>query len=119
VVVGHNLMMVPKEWRQIISQTALVSWLPRRPLYQPDASVVCFDHHHPLVNSTLFKCHNKSPPRSSRVCVGHRSSLLLADPETLELQAQYSNYKETLQAIAQKIGDVETEAEEHKYVCLT
>ena len=33
-----------------------------------------------------------------------------------ELQAQYSNYKETLQAIAQKIGDVETEAEEHKYV---
>jgi prefoldin subunit 2 len=31
-----------------------------------------------------------------------------------ELQAQYSNYKETLQAIAQKIGDVETEAEEHK-----
>ncbi|KAI4744006.1 hypothetical protein E4T50_05577 [Aureobasidium sp. EXF-12298] len=33
-----------------------------------------------------------------------------------ELQAQYSNYKETLQAIAQKIGDVETEAEEHKLV---
>ena len=33
-----------------------------------------------------------------------------------ELQAQYSNYKETLQAIAQKIGDVEQEAEEHKSV---
>ncbi|KAI4788564.1 hypothetical protein E4T44_13444 [Aureobasidium sp. EXF-8845] len=36
-----------------------------------------------------------------------------------ELQAQYSNYKETLQAIAQKIGDVETEAEEHKLVLET
>lgn len=32
----------------------------------------------------------------------------------LELQTQYSNYKDTLQAIAQKIGDVEQEAEEHK-----
>ena len=31
-----------------------------------------------------------------------------------ELQVQYSNYKETLQAIAQKIGDVEQETEEHK-----
>ncbi|KAL1311680.1 hypothetical protein AAFC00_001784 [Neodothiora populina] len=33
-----------------------------------------------------------------------------------ELQAQYTNYKETLQAIAQKIGDVEQETEEHKLV---
>ncbi|EMC95485.1 hypothetical protein BAUCODRAFT_543201 [Baudoinia panamericana UAMH 10762] len=33
-----------------------------------------------------------------------------------DLQIQYSNYKETLQAIAQKIGDVEQEAEEHKLV---
>lgn len=31
-----------------------------------------------------------------------------------ELQVQYSNYKETLQAIAQKIGDIEQEVEEHK-----
>ncbi|RMY71422.1 hypothetical protein D0863_05173 [Hortaea werneckii] len=31
-----------------------------------------------------------------------------------ELQVQYSNYKDTLQAIAQKIGDVEQEGEEHK-----
>lgn len=31
-----------------------------------------------------------------------------------ELQTQYSNYKENLQAIAQKIGEVEQEAEEHK-----
>lgn len=34
----------------------------------------------------------------------------------VDLQVQYSNYKDTLQAIAQKIGDVEQEAEEHKYV---
>ncbi|KAM3420117.1 hypothetical protein BST61_g3419 [Cercospora zeina] len=36
-----------------------------------------------------------------------------------ELQVQYSNYKETLQAIAQKIGDVEQETEEHKLVLET
>ncbi|KAI5366325.1 Putative prefoldin beta [Septoria linicola] len=36
-----------------------------------------------------------------------------------ELQVQYSNFKETLQAIAQKIGDVEQEAEEHKLVLET
>jgi len=33
-----------------------------------------------------------------------------------ELQAQYSNYKSNLQQIAQKIGDVEQETEEHKLV---
>ncbi|KAF2836533.1 prefoldin subunit 2 [Patellaria atrata CBS 101060] len=36
-----------------------------------------------------------------------------------ELQLQYSNYKNTLQQIAQKIGDVEQEAEEHKLVLET
>ncbi|KAK2821089.1 hypothetical protein FQN49_007722 [Arthroderma sp. PD_2] len=33
-----------------------------------------------------------------------------------ELQMQYSNFKNTLQQLAQKIGDIETEAEEHKLV---
>ncbi|KAK1752415.1 putative prefoldin subunit 2 [Echria macrotheca] len=33
-----------------------------------------------------------------------------------DLQLQYSTYKNTLQQIAQKIGDVEQEAEEHKLV---
>lgn len=36
-----------------------------------------------------------------------------------ELQAQYSSFKDTLQAIAQKIGDVEQESEEHKLVLET
>ncbi|KAF2498386.1 Prefoldin beta-like protein [Lophium mytilinum] len=36
-----------------------------------------------------------------------------------ELQVQYSNYKNTLQQIAQKIGDVEQETEEHKLVLET
>nr|POF15972.1 putative prefoldin subunit 2 [Quercus suber] len=36
-----------------------------------------------------------------------------------DLQVQYSNYKDTLQAIASKIGDVEQEAEEHKLVLET
>jgi len=31
-----------------------------------------------------------------------------------ELQLQYQNYKNNLQQIAQKIGDVEQETEEHK-----
>jgi hypothetical protein len=33
--------------------------------------------------------------------------------DDLELQLQYTNYKNGLQQIAQKIGDVEQEAEEH------
>ncbi|KAM0276330.1 hypothetical protein ACHAQH_006873 [Verticillium albo-atrum] len=36
-----------------------------------------------------------------------------------ELQNQYTVYKNTLQQIAQKIGDVEQEAEEHKLVLET
>ncbi|KAK4136407.1 Prefoldin beta-like protein [Trichocladium antarcticum] len=36
-----------------------------------------------------------------------------------DLQVQYSTYKNTLQQIAQKIGDVEQEAEEHKLVLET
>ncbi|KAI0594295.1 Prefoldin beta-like protein [Biscogniauxia sp. FL1348] len=37
-------------------------------------------------------------------------------PWAEELQVTYSNYKNTLQQLAQKIGDVEQEAEEHKLV---
>ncbi|KAI9720008.1 MAG: hypothetical protein M1812_003134 [Candelaria pacifica] len=36
-----------------------------------------------------------------------------------ELQSQYSNYKNNLQQLAQKIGDVEQETEEHKLVLET
>ncbi|KAF7555639.1 hypothetical protein G7046_g6500 [Stylonectria norvegica] len=36
-----------------------------------------------------------------------------------DLQTTYSNYKNTLQQIAQKIGDIEQEAEEHKLVLET
>ncbi|KAJ6781170.1 hypothetical protein PWT90_08324 [Aphanocladium album] len=36
-----------------------------------------------------------------------------------DLQAQYSNFKNVLQQIAQKIGDIEQEAEEHKLVLET
>ncbi|OAR00133.1 hypothetical protein LLEC1_06583 [Akanthomyces lecanii] len=37
----------------------------------------------------------------------------------VDLQAQYSNFKNVLQQIAQKIGDIEQEAEEHKLVLET
>lgn len=40
----------------------------------------------------------------------------LAHSDISELQAQYGNYKNALQQLAQKIGDVEQEAEEHKCV---
>ncbi|RYP76926.1 hypothetical protein DL771_001479 [Monosporascus sp. 5C6A] len=36
-----------------------------------------------------------------------------------QLQTTYSNYKNTLQQLASKIGDVEQEAEEHKLVLET
>ncbi|KAI5786393.1 Prefoldin beta-like protein, partial [Peziza echinospora] len=36
-----------------------------------------------------------------------------------ELQMQYSNYKNILQQLAQKIGDIEQESEEHKLVLET
>lgn len=42
------------------------------------------------------------------------SAHLLTLPCATELQLQYSNFKNTLQQLAQKIGDIEQEAEEHK-----
>jgi len=42
--------------------------------------------------------------------------MLEANNSNPELQIQYTNYKQGLQTIAQKIGDVEQEAEEHKFV---
>ncbi|KJZ80602.1 Putative prefoldin subunit 2 [Hirsutella minnesotensis 3608] len=36
-----------------------------------------------------------------------------------DLQTTYSNYKHTLQQMAQKIGDIEQEAEEHRLVLET
>jgi hypothetical protein len=32
-----------------------------------------------------------------------------------ELQPQYTNFKTTLQSLAQKVGEIEQEIEEHKY----
>ncbi len=36
----------------------------------------------------------------------------------LELQQQYTNYKNNLQQLAQRVGDVEQDTEEHKYADL-
>jgi len=36
-----------------------------------------------------------------------------------DLQAQYTNYKSTLQSLAQKIGEIESEIEEHRLVIET
>lgn len=58
-----------------------------------------------------------SPLRDSKVCFVFpaRREKHAHDPCT-ELQMQYTTYKNNLQQLAQKIGDVEQEAEEHKYV---
>ncbi|KAM7196107.1 putative prefoldin subunit 2 [Naviculisporaceae sp. PSN 640] len=42
-----------------------------------------------------------------------------AQKKQQDLQLQYTTYKNTLQTLAQKIGDVEQEAEEHKLVLET
>ncbi len=34
----------------------------------------------------------------------------------VDLQTQYTNYKNTLQTLAQKVGEIEQEIEEHKSV---
>lgn len=36
-----------------------------------------------------------------------------------ELQQQYTNYKNNLQQLAQRIGEIEQDTEEHKYVQTT
>lgn len=36
----------------------------------------------------------------------------------LDLQAQYNNHKTALQTLAQKVGEIEQEIEEHKYVTI-
>lgn len=45
----------------------------------------------------------------------HSSQNLTLIHQNIELQTTYTNFKNTLQQIAQKIGDVEQESEEHKY----
>jgi hypothetical protein len=47
--------------------------------------------------------------------MGNKLSLS-AELQNADLQNTYANYKNTLQQMAQKIGDVEQEAEEHKFV---
>ena len=34
-----------------------------------------------------------------------------------DLQTQYTNYKNTLQSLAQKIGEIEQDIDEHRYGC--
>jgi len=66
--------------------------------------------------TVIQKWHNKYLRRSSKVSQHRRACRGGKLIRGKELQTQYSTYKETLQAIAQKIGDVEQEAEEHKSV---
>ena len=61
----------------------------------------------------------KSLSRNNKVSLA--PCVNLGKPEThfwAELQQQYTNYKNSLQQLAQRIGDVEQEAEEHKCVIL-
>lgn len=46
--------------------------------------------------------------------ISNWNAFLNFDWNFIDLQVAYTQYKETLQALAQKIGDVEQESEEHK-----
>ncbi|KAK9480716.1 Prefoldin subunit-domain-containing protein, partial [Lipomyces japonicus] len=62
----------------------------------------------------LYKHTSKimSQPGSSNATT---SSTITAKKQA-DLQAQYNNYKSTLQQLAQKIGELESETDEHKLV---
>lgn len=47
---------------------------------------------------------------------GGTNCKLVQDPADFvaELQSQYTNFKTTLQSLAQKVGEIEQEIEEHK-----
>ncbi|CAK7568114.1 MAG: Cochaperone prefoldin complex subunit [Sporothrix epigloea] len=56
---------------------------------------------------------------SSAAAASSASSQPASAKRQQDLQVQYSNFKNALQQIAQKIGDVEQEADEHKLVLET
>ena len=56
-----------------------------------------------------------APPAGYAAAAARRRAPLTPPARASELQNQYSNYKGTLQQLASKIGDVEQEAEEHKF----
>lgn len=63
-----------------------------------------------IINS---ECHSKFLRRSSKVFILNHS-LSVFDAAFLELQQQYTNYKNSLQQLAQRIGEIEQDTEEHK-----
>ncbi|CAZ84522.1 unnamed protein product [Tuber melanosporum] len=56
------------------------------------------------------------PPLCPLPLPPHTTNSQLTKTKKTDLQTQYSTYKSALQQLAQKIGDVEQEAEEHKLV---
>ncbi|CAK7264766.1 Cochaperone prefoldin complex subunit [Sporothrix epigloea] len=56
---------------------------------------------------------------SSAATASSASSQPASAKRQQDLQVQYSNFKNALQQVAQKIGDVEQEADEHKLVLET
>ena len=61
-----------------------------------------------------IKCFSSSTYQSPRKLSIYSMAQQTTARKQQELQNQYSTFKNNLQQIAQKIGDVETEAEEHK-----
>lgn len=51
---------------------------------------------------------------SSKVVI-YGKALYTLSLKIAELQTQYTNFKTTLQSLAQKVGEIEQEIEEHKY----
>ena len=57
--------------------------------------------------------HSRFLRRSSKVFISNHS-LSVFDAAFSELQQQYTNYKNSLQQLAQRIGEIEQDTEEHK-----
>lgn len=80
----------------------------------------CRHHSKFLLRSSRVCAHsqgeNLSLPYSQFQPLAYLSSHFQFPNDTPDLQTTYSNFKNTLQQIASKIGDIEQEAEEHKFV---
>ena len=66
-------------------------------------------NNHPVNNGC---CTAGSGQKTARRVPG--KPIIRVDIDHADLQAQYTNYKSTLQSLAQKAGEIEQEIEEHK-----
>ena len=94
-----------KPWQSSISHCAQPS-----PNYNPGPK----EANHQVIFNPHFSWLSKYQPRDSKVKTSDYPAPPQLSHDFVELQLQYTTFKNNLQQLAQKIGDVEQEAEEHK-----